>query len=201
MSQNDALFRLIQGMNKSEKKYFKENVHGNNLIYIKLFDALNDLDNYEESVFLKKNQQKEFVKNFPYNKNYLFEQLLKSLSAFKSKKDIQDISYEKLQYLKILLEKGLIELVEKNLKKLKQYCYEYEIYERLEEVLLFEYHYLEKRFLSKDKILDEIHMLFKMKENGFELNKMYSKILKIATEYDYSLHESLQYLLDDILQD
>ncbi len=200
MSQIDALFRLIQGMNKNEKKYFKENVHGNNLIYIKLFDALNDLDNYEESVFLKKNQQKDFVKNYAYNKNYLFDQLLKSISAYNAKKNIQDISYEKLQHLKVLFDKGLFDLVDKNIKKLKQYCKEFEIYERLEEVLTFEFQYLEKRYLSKDKIIEELQQLTQMKLNGIELNKIYTKILDIATTYDYSLHDSLQYLLDEILQ-
>lgn len=199
MSQKDALFRLIQGMSKSEKKYFKENVYGNNLIYIKLFDALNDLEYYDESAFIKKNQQKDFIKNYAYNKNYLFEQLLKSLSTYKAKKDIHDISYEKFQHLKVLSDKGLYDLVEKNIKKLKQYCYELEVYERLEEVLNFEFQYLEKRYLSKDKTIEELQKLMQMKHNGVELNKMYTKIIDIATAYDYSLHDSLQYLLDDIL--
>lgn len=199
MSQVDALFRLIQGMNKSEKKYFKENVSRNNLLYIKLFDALNELEKYDEPVFIKKNQQKDFIKNYAYNKNYLFEQLLKSLCSYKAKKDFQDISYEKLQFLKILLDKGLIELVEKNLKKLKQFCYEYELFERLEEVLVFEFQFLEKRYLSKDITIEELQKLLQMKQNGIELNKMYTKIIDIATAYDYSLHESLTYVLDEIL--
>ena len=111
----DSLHQLIQALSKTEKKYFKDfSGQGN---YIILFDAINNQEEYDEAKLLKKFAKEPFVKNFSVAKNYLYEAILRSLRAYQAGKLMDDVSYEKLQNLKILSEKGLYTRLEIQLQK------------------------------------------------------------------------------------
>ena len=55
---NDKLFQLIESLTKSEKRYFKLFSKKTNPLgeknYLKLFDTLEGLDKYEETILIKK---------------------------------------------------------------------------------------------------------------------------------------------------
>ena len=55
---SDVLFQLIRSMRTSEKRYFKlqnQKRGENDLKYLKLFEALDKLENFEEEKLLAKN--------------------------------------------------------------------------------------------------------------------------------------------------
>jgi hypothetical protein len=56
----DALFQLVKSLEKSEKRnfklYVKRNSSSEDLKIVKLFDALDKLDAYDEEQLLKKNK-------------------------------------------------------------------------------------------------------------------------------------------------
>ena len=84
----DHLFQLIQSMSSSEKRYFKRNAliaKDADANYLKLFDALNKMQEYDEAALKKK----PFVKHFASERKYLYEAILRSLRNYCKEESIR----------------------------------------------------------------------------------------------------------------
>lgn len=178
MAHSDPLHLLIHSLSKTEKKYFKETSNGQN--YVKLFDAINAQTEYDEEKLKKKFKNETFTNNFSAAKNYLREAILRSLRNFNSGKMMDDVSYERLMNLKLMHEKGLSNEVEKQLPKLKEFCYKYELFMRLLEVLSFEMQLNNSLVKSNENLYQERFRLIRIIENITTLNQIYGKLMAIA---------------------
>lgn len=104
----DELFQLIQSLNKSEKRLFKLHVKrisgSDDLKILALFDALDNMIEFDEEKLLKRNPsiQKQQLSNM---KAYLYKQILSSLTH--SSPDIETQLSEQLMYARLLYNKGL----------------------------------------------------------------------------------------------
>ena len=87
--------------------------------YEKLFDALNNWseDHYDEKEFKKKNKGKTFLKNLPSDKNYLRELVLKLIRNYGSEGDPEAELPEMLLSIRLLINKGLKNQVNKLIEK------------------------------------------------------------------------------------
>lgn len=106
----DILFQLIRSLEKSEKRHFKLYIKrssaNEDLKIIRLFDALDKLDTYDEKTLLKKLPGTE--KKQLYNlKTHLYRQILASLRLLKSADSIDLQLNEQFDYAHILYKKGL----------------------------------------------------------------------------------------------
>ncbi len=125
MSNNftDTLFQLIRSLEKSEKRHFKlyiKRSSGNeDLKVIELFDALDKLIQYDDSLLLKKLKtiKKPQLANI---KVHLYKQLLASLRLLKSSESIDLQLNEQFDFAHILYKKGLFTQSLKILDKAKE---------------------------------------------------------------------------------
>jgi hypothetical protein len=107
---NNALFLLIKSLKKSEKRNFKlfanRNTETDNLKTVKLFDALDKMDEYNEVMLLKKNPaiSKQQLSNISAN---LYKQILDSLRLIKDVDNIDLQLHEQMDHARILYNKGL----------------------------------------------------------------------------------------------
>lgn len=106
----DILFQLIKSLEKAEKRHFKLYIKrssaNEDLKIIRLFDALDKLDSYDEKSLLKKLPGTE--KRQLYNlKTHLYRQILASLRLLKSADSIDLQLNEQFDYAHILYKKGL----------------------------------------------------------------------------------------------
>jgi hypothetical protein len=107
---NNALFLLIKSLKKSEKRNFKlfanRNSETDNLKTVKLFDALDKMEEYNESFLLKKNTAitKLQLSNISAN---LYKQILDSLRLIKDVDNIDLQLHEQMDHARILYNKGL----------------------------------------------------------------------------------------------
>ena len=121
--QTDILFQLIQALEKSEKRNFKLYIQRNSgnkdLKIIELFDAIDKLQEYDESVLLKKlsSIKKPQLSNV---KTHLYKQLLASLRVIKTNESIDLMLNEQLDFARILYNKGLYHQSLKILEKAKE---------------------------------------------------------------------------------
>lgn len=117
---SDELFQLIHSLNKTEKRLFKlyvKRISGNeNLKIIKLFDALDSMQEYDEEKLLRKNRsiQKQQLSNM---KAHLYKQILTSISHLSN--DIEIQLSEQLIFARMLYNKGLYMQALKILDKVK----------------------------------------------------------------------------------
>jgi uncharacterized protein YicC (UPF0701 family) len=137
----DALFQLIKSLEKSEKRNFKlyvgRNSANEDLKIIQLFDALDKLDEYDESQLLSKNKgiKKQQLSN---NKSHLYKQILSSLRLIKNENNIDIQLHEQLDHARILYNKGLYLQSLKMLDRIKENAETFNQLSIYVEVLFFE---------------------------------------------------------------
>ncbi len=119
----DTLFQLIHSLEKAEKRHFKlyiKRSSGNeDLKIVELFDAMDKLPEYDETLLLKKLKsiEKPQLSNV---KVHLYKQLLSSLRLLKSNDSIDLQLNEQFDYAHILYKKGLFTQSLKILDKAKE---------------------------------------------------------------------------------
>jgi hypothetical protein len=106
----DALFQLIQSLERSEKRNFKlymtRNSGSGDLKVIQLFDALDKMKQYDEEQLLVKNPsiQKQQLSNL---KAHLYREILASLRLLNQEENIDLVLHEQLDFARLLYNKGL----------------------------------------------------------------------------------------------
>ena len=106
----DNLFQLIHSLQKGEKRsfklYVKRNSSNEDLKMIQLFDAIDKMSDYDETVLLKKlpSIKKQQLSNI---KAHLYKQILVSLRLLRNDENIDIQLHEQLDFAKILFNKGL----------------------------------------------------------------------------------------------
>ena len=137
----DTLFQLVHSLEKAEKRnfklYIKRSSSNEDLKIIELFDALDKLDEYDETVLLKKlsSIKKPQLSN---TKVHLYKQLLASLRLLKSTDSIDMQLNEQLDYARILYNKGLYQQSLKILEKAKETAKDHYKYNFLTQVISWE---------------------------------------------------------------
>lgn len=105
-------------MSKSEKRYFTldaQKAGKKNAKYLKLFKAINTIDNYSEAEI-----KKQFPKNLAADKTYLYDAILRSMRDYHSKKSRAAQIKEYLMDAKYLYERELYDLCEGALQSAKK---------------------------------------------------------------------------------
>jgi tetratricopeptide (TPR) repeat protein len=137
----DTLFQLVQSLEKAEKRnfklYIKRSSGKEDLKIIELFDALDKLDDYDETALLKKlsSIKKPQLANA---KVHLYRELLASLRLIKSADSIDMQLNEQLDYARILYNKGLYLQSLKILEKLEDTAKQHYKYNFLTQVIAWE---------------------------------------------------------------
>ena len=137
----DALFQLVKSLEKSEKRnfklYVKRNSSSENLKTIQLFDALDKMNDYDESLLLKKSKSitKQQLSNI---KAQLYRQILSSLRIIKDENNIDIQLHEQMDYARILFNKGLYLQSLKALDRLKDMARDHNQVTYLQQALFFE---------------------------------------------------------------
>ena len=205
MSVKDDLFQLIQSMSKSEKRYFKLDTRKggdktNN--YLRLFDALNSMEGYDEDKIRQKFKGEKFIKHLPQEKKYLFEAILRSMRNYQSDKSSTAQIKEGLLDAQYLYRRGLYEPARKTLKRIKKIAYQFENY-----LAILEINKEERRLVSDSKIKtiqDDIELLINEKNQvtqllyeEFTYQDLYDRLFAhVNKQYEIKDAESQELLKD-----
>lgn len=121
MTPSEELFQLIKSLTPNEKGYFKKfsrlHVREGKNNYMRLSEAIDAQENYDEQALLREFSNEQFVKQFPVAKNYLFNLILKALDVYHSEVDLE-IGYL-IHCSLMLMDKALYDSAYKFLKKAK----------------------------------------------------------------------------------
>lgn len=136
----DSLFQLIKSLEKAEKRnfklYVKRNSGDEDLKIVQLFDALDKMQEYDETQLLKnKSLRKQQLSNI---KSHLYREILASLRIIKYTDNIDLQLYEQLAHARILYNKGLYLQSLKILDKMKEVARAHNQFTYLMQALFFE---------------------------------------------------------------
>ncbi|HAX48103.1 MAG TPA: hypothetical protein PK605_03665 [Ignavibacteria bacterium] len=174
---SDDLFRLIKSLNKSEKGLFKKfaskNSSGSRQNYLLLFDAIDSLNEYDETLLRKKIKDPSLLKQLSVYKVYLFNLILKSLNQHASYENSETQLNELMANIRTLTSKHLYREAKKVIKKAKELAYKFDKHKFIMELLAAERHIL---ILSPAKDITEKRIsLFKEQQELVErINEFYS---------------------------
>lgn len=130
------LFNLIKSLNKAEKSYFKKNIKSfqsgtRENQYLKLFNALDKQEEFDEAAIIDKFRGDPLIKQFSVSKNYLYNLILKTLVGFHSGKTIEAILNRQIDNSSVLYNKGFYRECIAELKRGKKLSYKYDKHDYL----------------------------------------------------------------------
>lgn len=163
---SDQLFLLIRSLSPEEKRQFKlysskyQRTKGNN--YLRLFDAIDRMQEYNEEALRKKFSKEKFVKQLHVTKNYLLNLILQSLTIphFESSPDAQ--IKEVILHAEILFKKSLYDHCLKLVQKGREMAKGMERYHLLIELIGIEQRIAIKKY--------DIEMFRKLSIHGYYEN-------------------------------
>lgn len=174
-----SLFSLIHSLSPSEKRYFRlyaqRQVQHKNTSYFKIFDAINQQDNYDESALLKKFKNETFSKQFGVVKNYLFNMILSCMQLYNEENFIEWKIRNMLLQCKILASKGLDADAAKMIIKTKELAWQYELYYVLGDIMILE-KYLFGNFRIGEPTLENYMAIDKEESHAFEISNIHQQI-------------------------
>lgn len=111
MNSSDYLYRLVQSLSVTEKRYFinRSANYGKGLEkdYIRLYYVLEEMISYSEEALRKKLTPK-MVKTLPMLKKYLYDELLDTLVEYQAQQLPEVNLYRNLSHGQVLLERNLV---------------------------------------------------------------------------------------------
>ena len=110
MAKQDHLYALIKSLSSSEKRYFKLSTgfHGQQLNYLELFDAIDEMDSYDDKLLKDKFIDRTFINQLHVAKNYLLHLILRSLRGYHLKESVNAQLKARLLDIEILFKKDLL---------------------------------------------------------------------------------------------
>ncbi|MDF2436082.1 MAG: hypothetical protein K0Q95_458 [Bacteroidota bacterium] len=181
----DELARLINSLSKGEKRYFTmfSSFQSGDKDYLKLFETVDKLGDYDEEKIKKALKGEEFLKRLPSVKNYLYSQILKSLRLNYIGSTIDSELKEMIEEVNILYEKRLFKQCQRILDKAKTLAESNEQtlslieLNLLEEKVLIEVLNLDKFEKSLNTTLDEELRLLDKQRNTAQYRNLYNRIV------------------------
>lgn len=136
MKVTDDLFQLIKSLDQSEKRYFKvfAAMHikdSDKNKYVMLFDAIDSQSEYDENKIRKEFKYEKFLNQLHVTKNYLYNNILKSMRLYNSEKSRLNELMDLLRDVQMLYDKSLFKQCQKLLDKAKKIAYAYEKYAQI----------------------------------------------------------------------
>ncbi|MCB0571528.1 MAG: hypothetical protein KDC66_17280 [Phaeodactylibacter sp.] len=133
-----SVYRLIQAMTPSEKRYFQQYAGRTQSRHLQLFRILNHQPRYDEDAARRQMPGKPGRGHFAVLKRQLMEHLLDCLGQYHRDKSPAERLKRKLHAARILQEKGLFSLMEQELKASRKLLGQYQLNRHWPELLALE---------------------------------------------------------------
>jgi hypothetical protein len=202
------LFELICSLTKSEKRYFKifssRHTIGQENNYIKLFDFIDQMSEYDESSVFKEFDGQSFLNKFSITKGRLYDNVLRSLDSFYAQSSIESQIFRLIHSADILYKKSLYDQCLKLLRSASKLAKKHERFTLLLEIHLKKKRLVENRgymnmkeseidgFWSDEKLeLERIGQYFKFWHTKSKLFYLLNKSGRARNEEEIQLFQSV----------
>jgi hypothetical protein len=167
---SDLVYRFVQSLTLREKAYFRRyaQLYSNSKEknYLKIYNILEQQDEYDESALREALKEEPFVKYLSSEKHYLLEQILNSLINFHANTSINRKLQKLILYINILSEKGFKKKANKTLRQAKTLALKHE-----EFTVVLQLIQMEEEILFSHGILDYVQQLENLKKEREAINK------------------------------
>lgn len=193
MAKSDALFELIHSLTKSEKRYFRlvSGLQGAQSNYMDLFDALDQMEYFDQQQLKKKFAKKAFTRQFHVAKNYLGKLILKSLRGFHLNHSADARLKSCLSDIEILYKRDLFTLCSKTIRKAENLARKTGHYRSLLEVLNWKRKVL-LNSLGLESSREQLNRIIKQEQEVLQNLKYESEYWWLAINIDRVGHQEIE---------
>jgi hypothetical protein len=211
MTPSDDLFRLIQSLSKAEKghfrKYASRHAIGGKNDYLRLFEAIDGMEHYDEGQLRKLLAGGTLAARLPAVKHYLYRIILKSLRAYQEESGIERTLLSEIANVTILYQRGLIDQATRGIERVKKTARaELRVMEllravQLERLLLSERAYHEDVSALVSANIDEEERLLRELLNVVRYERTSKKIVRAVQRLGGTRSEQERRELDELMDD
>ena len=184
MKPSNELFKLINSLSKSEKRFFKlsSSLQSGEKNYLKIFDFIEKQSRYDEDELKSYFKDERFVQHLPSEKNHLYRLILKSLRSFYSENSVSSLLKQEIVNVEILYNKALFKECDKFVSRAKKIAHDNEKFYYWFELISWEKKLLEEAYeagefgTDLDKLIEEEQRVIDKLRNLAEYQVIYSKI-------------------------
>lgn len=137
---SESLHELIKYLSKSEKRYFKvissRHTIGEENNYIKLFDYIEQQEEYDEEAIFRHFKGEAFLNKFSITKKRLYDHIINALDAFHFSTSVDAQIFQLIHSADILYRKSLYEQAKRQLRSAEKLASKYEKFSLLTEISL-----------------------------------------------------------------
>ncbi len=215
MTVSSDLHQLIRSLNKNEKAYFKKfaqlHVLGEENNYVLLFDAIAEMEKYDEESLKKKFSKEDFIRQISVAKNYLYNLVLKSLRSFHVELNARIKARQMLHNIAILFEKGLHDQCEREMNRARKIALKHELYMEQIELLVWELKILLMNQSFEDKMMKLMNENYESRKtvlrkllNLYEIDQLeynVASLLRKTPATSAALRETEKLLKSSVMKD
>ncbi|MFM1931913.1 MAG: hypothetical protein RL226_1216 [Bacteroidota bacterium] len=206
MKPSNELFDLVKSLTKSEKRFFKlsSSLQTGDKNYLKIFDAIDKQEDYNEEALKHQFRNETFIKHFPSEKNHLYKLILKSLRAYHADNSVSSQLKQEIKNIEILYNKALFKECNKFLMRAKKQAIDYEKFYYLFELINWEKMLLEEaledgKFTKDlDTLIQEEQEVIDKLRNLAAYHVLYSKINYVFRSGGFARNEDDRNLVEEI---
>lgn len=188
MKPSDELHQLIKNLSMSEKRYFKiyssKHVIAGENNYIRLFDAIEKQEEYNEPKIKTIFGKETFISHLPSEKHYLYNHVLDSLNAFHKDRTFLTRYCNIIMTIEILYHKGLFDQCKKLIKKAKAEAYSLEKFSILKLIVRWEI-----LLYIKDEDVKKLYESFDEELRILDVIKLSSVLMRIAFKIQIEMYK------------
>lgn len=180
MSDRSALFDLVHCLSKGERRYVSSRVNKEEQTIITYFSALKSYDEERFKVYI---ENTSFAQNTKTKKYRLQQKIVSLLFQYKVDKDKHYKLHEQVLSLGIYLEKGLMNIFQRELKRLEKICVEEERWGNLMQLYHFKSFWLSMK-PDKEQLTAHLKEIEKVAKNLFSHNFYYASSVGMLNNAD-----------------
>lgn len=191
-------------MTPAEKRYFKMHFALQPNALTVLYDQLNEMEEYDETE-LKKRLPKNIADKLKVYKVRLYDRVLKSLTTFYAKKNIQSKIRLGLEEVDVLMAKKLYDVAVDQLQKLKKLAEKYEEFTYLIDIASLEYRlmniFMDRVGISKQPLFSDIEYYLEKLGQQISFSQLAHQTIDFQKENHYKpLNPSQKKWLIELLE-
>jgi hypothetical protein len=188
MKPSDELHQLVKNLSMSEKRYFKifssRHVIAGKNNYIRLFDAIEKQQEYDEERIKAQFKKETFISHLPSEKHYLYQHVLESLNAFHRDRTFLTRYCNILMTIETLYNKGLFDQCKKIIRKAKAEAYSTEKFSILKLIVRWEI-----LLYIKDEDVNNLYKSFDEELRILEVIRLTSILMRIAFKVQIEMYK------------
>ncbi len=184
MKPSNELFKLINSLSKSEKRFFKlsSSLQTGEKNYLKIFDFIEKQSKYDEDELKQHFNKERFIQHLPSEKNHLYRLILKSLRSYYSDNTVSSQLKQEIKNVEILYNKALFRECDKFVSRAKKVAKDNEKFYYWFELISWEKKLLQEAYEAGefgkdlDELIEEEQIVIEKLRNLAEYQVIYSKI-------------------------